>query len=78
VDSFQLELAVKFCERALELEPENVKVLDTLAPLLLETGDTEHAQEVRSQSVVTNEVDVRRNRSAWLCRLTPVFQSCPL
>lgn len=51
VDSFQLDLAVQFCERALELEPENVRVLDTLAPLLLEVGDTEQALEVRNFNV---------------------------
>ncbi len=48
LDSFQLDLAIQFCERALEMEPSNVAVLDTLAPLLLEAGDTERAFEVIS------------------------------
>ena len=46
MDSFQIEMAVQFCERALSLEPDNVHVLDTMAPLLLEVGDTDQALEV--------------------------------
>ena len=48
MDSFQYELACKFCERALEYEPDNVCVLDTYAPLLLETGNTNKAVEISS------------------------------
>ena len=33
-----MELAIKFCERALELEPDNVYVLNTMASVLLEAG----------------------------------------
>ena len=39
-------MAVKFCEHALQLEPTNLHVLDTMAPLLLETGETDRALEV--------------------------------
>ena len=46
MDSFQVDLAVKFCERALELEPSNVYVLNTMATVLLEAGDTDKAFEV--------------------------------
>ena len=46
MDSFQVELACKFAERALELEPDNILVLDTLAPLLLETGLTDRAVQI--------------------------------
>ena len=48
MDSFQLELACKFCERALEIDPNSVRVLDTLGPLLLETGETDRAIEISS------------------------------
>ena len=48
MDSFQLELACKFCERALEIDPSSVRVLDTLGPLLLETGETDRAIEISS------------------------------
>ena len=46
IDSFQLELACKFCEKALQIEPNNVHVLDTLGPLLLEIGDTDKAIDI--------------------------------
>lgn len=45
-DTFQPELACKFAERALELEPDNTQVLDTLAPVLLEIGDADKAMEI--------------------------------
>ena len=48
VDSFQVDLACKFGERALELEPDNTLVLDILAPLLLEAGQTERAVDIIS------------------------------
>ena len=41
-----MELACKFGERALELEPGNILVMDTVAPLLLETGNTDKAIEI--------------------------------
>ena len=43
-----MELACKFGERALELEPGNRLVMDTVAPLLLETGNTDKAIEISS------------------------------
>lgn len=46
LDSFELDMAVKFCERALQLEPDNLSVLDTMAPLLLEAGEMDKAYEV--------------------------------
>ena len=46
VDTFQVELACKFAERALEMEPDNTDILDTLAPLLLEVGEVDKAVEI--------------------------------
>lgn len=46
IDSFQLDLACKFCEKAQQIEPNNVHVLDTLGPLLLEIGDTDKAIDI--------------------------------
>ena len=46
IDTFQVELACKFAERALEIEPDNTRVLDTLAPLLLEAGQVDRAVEI--------------------------------
>ena len=44
-----MELAVKFAERALDIAPESTRVLDTLAPLLLEIGQVDKALEISYQ-----------------------------
>lgn len=46
IDSFQYELAQKFCQRALEMEPDNLRALETAGSLLLELGNTEAAKQV--------------------------------
>ncbi len=45
-DRFEYELAQKFCQRALEMEPDNTKVLETSGTLLLEVGNMEAAKHV--------------------------------
>ena len=46
LDNFNFELAVKFCERALETEPDNVQVLETAGAIYLETRDKNKAKQV--------------------------------
>ena len=46
LDNFNFELAVKFCERALDIEPDNVEVLETAGAVYLETGETIKAKGV--------------------------------
>ena len=46
IDEFNFELAQKFCQRALETEPDNVRALETSASLLLELGNCESAKHV--------------------------------
>ncbi len=46
MDTFNYELAHKFCKRALELDPDNIAVLETLGNLLAEQGDTEGAMKI--------------------------------
>ncbi|KAJ8305543.1 hypothetical protein KUTeg_016088 [Tegillarca granosa] len=45
IDRFEYELAQKFCQRALEIDPDNVQVLETTGTLLLELGNTESAKQ---------------------------------
>lgn len=45
LDNFNFELAVKFCERALDIEPDNVQVLETAGAIYLETRDTNKAKQ---------------------------------
>lgn len=56
VDSVQMELACKFAERALAIEPDSSRVLDTLAPLLMETGEIDRAVEISFQWDVKHTV----------------------
>ena len=46
LDEFNYELAQRFCQRALDLEPNNVRVLQTSGVVLLETDDLENAKRV--------------------------------
>ena len=46
LDNFNFDLAVKFCEKALEMEPDNVEVLEVAGAVYLETGETDKAKTV--------------------------------
>ena len=46
IDSFNYELAQKFCQRALEIEPDNTRVLETSGTLLLEMGNVDAAKQI--------------------------------
>lgn len=46
LDNFNYELAVKFCERALCIEPDNMEVLEMAGSVYLETGDMDKAKSV--------------------------------
>ncbi|XP_064614281.1 uncharacterized protein LOC135477974 [Liolophura sinensis] len=51
IDRFEYEVAQKFCQRALELEPDNVRVLETTGTLLLELGNPESARQCFGRAV---------------------------
>ena len=51
IDEFNYELAQKFCQRALEMEPDNVRALETSSSLLLELGDMESAKHVSNANL---------------------------
>ncbi|GFO37931.1 upf0661 tpr repeat-containing protein c16d10.01c, partial [Plakobranchus ocellatus] len=51
IDQFNYELAQKFCQRALEMEPDNVRALETSASLLLELGNVESAKHCLGRAV---------------------------
>lgn len=44
LDNFNFDLAVKFCEKAREIEPDNVEVLEVAGAVYLETGETDKAK----------------------------------
>lgn len=44
VNSLDYDLARKFCQRALDMEPENTRALETLGFVELQSGDYEQAR----------------------------------
>jgi len=46
IDKFQYELAQKFCQRALETEPDNVRALELSGGLLIDLGNFDGAKHV--------------------------------
>jgi tetratricopeptide (TPR) repeat protein len=51
MDMFELSLALKFYERALEHEPDNCEILDAAGELLMRLGETERALALLQKSV---------------------------
>ncbi|XP_071396522.1 uncharacterized protein [Centroberyx affinis] len=51
MDSFEFEMAGRFCQRALDLESTNLQALDMLGHIYSEQGDTQKAKEVFLRAV---------------------------
>jgi len=51
MDEYKYELAQKFCERALEMDADNVRALELTSSLLLELGQMESAQHCLGRAV---------------------------
>ncbi|XP_064455312.1 uncharacterized protein LOC135366521 [Ornithodoros turicata] len=51
MNELQFEAAKEFCERVLQLEPDNIKALETLSTILLEIGDPTSAMEVLQKMI---------------------------
>jgi len=51
LDEYKYELAQKFCQRALEMDPDNVRALEMSGNLLLELGQTESAQQCLGRAI---------------------------
>lgn len=52
MDSCQPEEALRWCERAQQLYPNNVQVLEVMGPLLLDMGHTDRAIDISSTRVM--------------------------
>ena len=52
MDEYKYELAQKFCERALEMDADNVRALELTASLLLELG------QVNGGHILSSEIDL--------------------
>jgi len=51
MDEYNYELAQKFCQRALEIDADNVRALEVTASLLLESGQVESAKHCLGRSI---------------------------
>ena len=51
IETFQMDLAARFVKKALKLEPDNIRVLETAGPILLEVGDIEQAHKCLTRAV---------------------------
>ena len=49
MDTFNYELAQKFLQRAIEVEPDNLQVLECSGNLLIEVGELEKAKQISFQ-----------------------------
>jgi len=51
MDMYNYEMAQKFCQRALEIDNDNVRALEATATLLLEAGDAENAKHCLGRAI---------------------------
>ncbi|XP_038078464.1 probable assembly chaperone of rpl4 [Patiria miniata] len=51
MDTFNYELAQKFLQRALEMEPDNLRVLEVTGNLLVEVGELEKAKQCMGRAI---------------------------
>jgi len=51
MDMYNYEMAQKFCQRALEIDNDNVRALEATATLLLEAGDAENARHCLGRAI---------------------------
>ena len=79
MDSLEFEMAGRFCQRALEVEPDNLLTLDLLGHIHSELGDTQRAKEI-SFSVRVYGVCmhlcvcvVQMHMRVCVCSLTPAL-----
>ena len=54
LDTFDYDLALKFCQKAIELAPEDLKVIETSACVYAESGDVEKSKELFLKAVEMN------------------------
>ena len=54
INTFDYDLALKFCEKAIELDPDNAKVIETSACVCAEAGDMERSKKYFLKAVEMN------------------------
>jgi len=62
LSSMQFELAVKFFKRALQMTPTDTSIMDSLAEVLMQLGETNEAEQLFKQSI---SLEPSRNPYKW-------------
>eukprot|EP00455_Lapot_gusevi_P051347 TRINITY_DN7630_c1_g1_i1.p1 TRINITY_DN7630_c1_g1~~TRINITY_DN7630_c1_g1_i1.p1 ORF type:complete len:345 (-),score=100.93 TRINITY_DN7630_c1_g1_i1:429-1463(-) len=63
IEELQFDAAAKFLQRALEMEPEDLAIMDMLSECLLESGQHERASQIIVRSI---EKSPNENPSRWM------------
>ncbi|XP_072010975.1 uncharacterized protein [Engystomops pustulosus] len=64
LDNFNFEMAQLFCQRALDLEPENLEILDMMGNICMELGDADKARQVFLKAV---ELSPDKGHTKYMC-----------
>ncbi|XP_075683774.1 uncharacterized protein LOC142652141 isoform X2 [Rhinoderma darwinii] len=64
LDNFNFEMAQLFCQRALDLEPENLQILDMLGNICMELGNAEKAKQVFLKAV---DLSPDKGHAKYMC-----------
>ncbi|XP_073533520.1 uncharacterized protein [Phyllobates terribilis] len=64
LDNFNFEMAQLFCQRALDLEPENLEILDMMGNICMELGNAEKAKQVFLKAV---DLSPEKGHAKYMC-----------
>ncbi|XP_075067965.1 uncharacterized protein LOC142158167 isoform X2 [Mixophyes fleayi] len=64
LDSFNLEMAQLFCQRALDIEPDNLEILDMMGNICMELGNAELAKQVLLKAI---ELSPDKGHARYMC-----------
>ncbi|XP_072268910.1 uncharacterized protein [Pyxicephalus adspersus] len=64
MDNFNYEMAQLFCQRALDMEPDNLDILETMGNICMELGDTDKAKQVLLRAV---ELSPEKGHAKYMC-----------
>ncbi|XP_068091598.1 uncharacterized protein [Hyperolius riggenbachi] len=64
LDNFNYEMAQLFCQRALDIEPDNLEILDMMGNICMELGDADKAKQVFLRAV---ELSPDKGHAKYMC-----------
>ncbi|XP_075128119.1 uncharacterized protein LOC142201191 [Leptodactylus fuscus] len=67
LDNFNFEMAHLFCQRALDLEPENLEILDMMGNICMELGNAEKAKQISFVFLKAVSLSSDKGHSKYMC-----------